>query len=29
MGTELNKLAVHIREFGIESRLIEKGTLNK
>lgn len=29
MGTELNKLTVHIREFGIESRLIEKGTLHK
>lgn len=29
MGTELNKLTVHIREFGIESRLTEKGTLNK
>lgn len=29
MGTELNKLTVHIREFGIESRLTEKENLNK
>lgn len=29
MGTELNKLTAHIREFGVESRLIEKGILSK